>query len=140
MSTHLHSSSRWIGGLALVLVGLIGVLGFAHNARAAGDYSVSLQAPDLVRQFENTELTAVVKDSQGQPVNGIPVTFQVALDWQNNTRLIPAQVMTHDGTASAVFEADMPGVVLVTVQVGNTTETTHITVTSTGSRVYDKQP
>jgi hypothetical protein len=115
-------------------------LGFAHNARAAGDYSVSLQTPDLIRQFEDVELTAVVKDSQGQPVNGIPVTFQVAPDWQNNTRLIPAQVMTHDGTASAVFEADMPGVVLVTVQVGNTTETTHITVTSTGSRVYDKQP
>lgn len=140
MSTHLRSSRRWIGGLALVLVGLLGMLGFAHSARAAGDYSVSLQTPDLVRQFDNAELTAVVKDSQGQPVNGIPVTFQVAPDWQNSTRLIPAQATTHDGTASAVFEADMPGVVLVTVQVGNTTETTHITVTGTGSRIYDKRP
>jgi len=40
------------GGLALVLVGLLGVLGFAHTARAADDYSVSLQTPDLIRQFE----------------------------------------------------------------------------------------
>jgi hypothetical protein len=121
MSTHLRPlrlSGRWIGGLALVLVGLLGVLGFAHNARAASDYSVSLQTPDLVRQFDHAELTAVVKDSQGQPVNGIPVTFQVTPDWQNTTRLLPAQVLTHAGTASAVFEADMPGVVLVTVQVG----------------------
>jgi hypothetical protein len=124
----------------LVLVGLIGVLGFAPNAGATGDYSVSLQTPDLVRQFETAELTAVVKDSQGQPVHGIPVTFQVTPEWQNNTRLRPAQVLTQDGTASSVFAADMPGVVLVTVQVGNTTETTHITVTGTGSRVYDKQP
>jgi hypothetical protein len=116
------------------------VLGFAPTARAAGDYSVSLLAPDLIRQFEDVELTAVVKDSQGQPVNGIPVNFQVAPDWQHNTTLVPIQTLTRDGTANTVFQADMPGVVLLTVQVGNTTETTHITVTGAGSRVYDKQP
>ena len=81
MSTHLRPSRRWIGGLALVLVGLLGVLALAPSAWAADDYSVSLQAPDLIRQFEDVELTAVVKDSQGQPVNGIPVTFQVAPGW-----------------------------------------------------------
>jgi hypothetical protein len=81
MSTHLRPSRRWLGGLALVLVGLLSVLGWASTARAADDYSVSLQTPDLIRQFEDVELTAVVKDSQGQPVNGIPVTFQVAPGW-----------------------------------------------------------
>jgi len=140
MTTHLRPSGRWIGGLALVLVGLLGVLGFVHNARAAGDYSVSLQMPDLVTQFERVELTAVVTDSQGQPVNGVPVTFQVAPDWQKNVRLVPNQAMTRDGTASTFFDADMPGVVVVTAQVGNTTETTHITVTGSGSRTTDKQP
>src|SRR5262245_45022122 len=30
---------RWIGGLALVLVGLLGVLGFTPNTRAADDYN-----------------------------------------------------------------------------------------------------
>jgi hypothetical protein len=140
MITHLRPSSSRIGWLALVLVGLFGVLGFAHNARAAGDYSVSLQTPDLVKQFENVELMAVVKDSQGQPVNGIPVTFQVAPEWQKDTTLVPNQTLTREGTASTVFQADMPGVVRVTVQVGNTTETTHITVTGYGSRVTDKQP
>ncbi len=140
MSTHLHPSRRWLGGLALVLVGLLSVLGWASTARAADDYSVSLQTPDLIRQFEDVELTAVVKDSQGQPVNGIPVTFQVAPDWQQDTTLVPIRTLTHDGIANTVFQADMPGVVRVTVQAGNTSQTTHITVTGAGSRVYEKQP
>ena len=140
MSTHLRPSRRWLGGLALVLVGLLSVLGWVPTARAADDYSVSLQAPDLIRQFEDVELTAVVKDGQGQPVNGIPVTFQVAPDWQQDTTLVPIRTLTHDGIANTVFQADMPGVVRVTVQAGNTSQTTHITVTGAGSRVYDKQP
>ena len=140
MSTHLRPSRRWLGGLALVLVGLLGVLGLAPTARAADDYSVSLQTPDLIRQFEDVELTAVVKDRQGQPVNGLPVTFRVAPDWKQDTTLVPIQTLTRDGTANTVFQADMPGVVTVTVQVGSTTETRRITVTGAGSRVYDKQP
>jgi Bacterial Ig-like domain (group 1) len=140
MSTHLRPSRRWLGGLALVLVGLLSVLGWASTARAADDYSVSLQTPDLIRQFEDVELTAVVKDSQGQPVNGIPVIFQVAPDWKKDTTLEPIRTLTRDGIANTVFQADMPGVVRVTVQAGNTSQTTHITVTGAGSRVYDKQP
>jgi len=140
MSTPIRPSRRWLGGLALGLVGLLSVLGWASTARAADDYSVSLQTPDLIRQFEDVELTAVVKDSQGQPVNGIPVTFQVAPDWQQDTTLVPIRTLTHDGIANTVFQADMPGVVRVTVQAGNTSQTTHITVTGAGSRVYDKQP
>ncbi len=139
--TKQHRLSRlWLGGLALVLVGFLGVLGFVQDVRAAGDYSLTLRAPSEVQQYENTELTAVVKDSQGQPVNGVPVTFQVTPDWQKNARLIPNQVMTSDGTASTFFDADMPGVVMVTAQVGNTTETARITISGSGSRVYDRQP
>jgi len=85
-------------------------------------------------------LTAVVTDSQGRPMNGVPVTFLVPADWQNNARVVPNQVTTRDGTASASFDASMPGVVMVTAQAGNTTGTARITVTSSGSRVYDKQP
>ena len=140
MATHLRPSSRWISGLVLVLVGLVGVLGLVPNARAADDYSVALQTPDLIRQFEDVELTAVVKDSQGRPVRGIPVTFQVAPDWQHDTTVMPSQTLTRDGTASMVFQAAVPGVVRVTVQAGHTTQTTHLTVTGAGSRVYDKQP
>ena len=120
--------------------GASGLAEIPCTARAADDYSVSLQTPDLIRQFEDVELTAVVKDSQGQPVNGIPVTFQVAPDWQQDTTLVPIRTLTHDGIANTVFQADMPGVVRVTVQAGNTSQTTHITVTGAGSRVYDKQP
>jgi len=130
----------WLGGLALVLVGLLGVLGFAQDARAAGDYSLSLRAPDLIQQYDNIELKAVVTDSQGQPVNGVPVTFQVAPDWQQNASVVPNQTMTQDGTASTSFRANMPGVVMVTAQAGNTTETAHITVTGSGSSISGKQP
>jgi hypothetical protein len=116
------------------------VLGVVPTARAADDYSVALLTPDLIRQFEDVELTAVVKDSQGQPVNDLPVTFQVAPEWQKDTTLVPSQTLTHDGTASTMFQAVVPGVVQVTVQAGHSTQTTHITVTGAGSRVYDKQP
>jgi len=140
MSTHLRPSRRWLGGLTLVLVGLLGGLGVTPAVRAAGPYSVALQAPNLVRQFDRVELRAVVTDPQGQPVHGLPVTFQVTPEWQNYTRLLPAQALTQAGTARTVFEASMPGVVRVTVQVGTTTATTHLTVTGVGSRVTTKQP
>jgi Bacterial Ig-like domain (group 1) len=140
MTKQLRLSGIWLGGLALILVGLLAVPAFAQSARAAGDYSIKLRAPDEVKQFGNTELTAVVKDSQGQPVNGVPVTFQLPADWQKNARVVPNQVTTEDGTAKASFDASMPGVVMVTAQVGNTTETARITVTSHGSRVHDKKP
>jgi len=140
MTAQLRFSGLWLGGLALVLVGLVGVLGFGHDVRAASNYTMSLQAPDLVRQFENVELVAVIKDSQGQPVNGIPVMFQVPPTWQPTTRLVPNQAMTHGGIARATFEAGLPGVVTVVAQAGDTTKTMHITVTGSGSRIYDKRP
>ena len=140
MSTHLRPSRRWLSVLALVLLGLIGGLSWTSPALAAGDYSVSLLAPDLSIQFEDVKLTAEVKDSQGQPVNGVPVTFQVPPHCKQDTTLEPIQTLTHDGTASTAFQADMPGIVTVTVQAGNTTQTAHITVSGNGSRVYDKQP
>ena|SRR5215831_20068580 len=140
MTAQLRFSGLWLGGLALVLVGLVGVLGFGHDVRAASNYTMSLQAPDLVRQFENVELVAVIKDSQGQPVNGIPVMFQVPPTWQTTTRLVPNQAMTHGGIARATFEAGLPGVVTVVAQAGDTTKTMHITVTGSGSRIYDKRP
>ena len=133
-------STRHLKKCVSTSVVLLGVPGFAQNAKAAGDYSIKLRAPDEVKQLENVELTAVVQDSQGQPVNGVPVKFQVPADWQKNARVVPNQVTTHDGTASTSFDASMPGVVMVTAQVGNITETARITVTGSGSRVYDKKP
>ena len=140
MTARFRLSGLWLGGLALVLAGLIGVLGFGQDVRAAGNYNVSLQAPNLVKQFENVELIAVVKDSQGQPVNGVPVTFQVAPQWQRTTKLAPNQVTTDNGLASTTFEGRMPGVVTVAAQVGDTTKTMHITVTGSGSHIYDTRP
>jgi hypothetical protein len=140
MTARFRFSGVWLGGLALVLVGLVGALGLWQDVRAAGNYTVSLQAPDIVRQFENAELIAVVKDSQGQPVNGIPVTFQVAPEWQKTTKVAPNPATTSNGIAKAVFEAGLTGVVAVAAQVGDTTMTTRITVTGSGSRIFDRRP
>ena len=61
MTKQLRLSGLWLGELALVLVGLPGSSGFAQNVRAADDYSVTLRAPNEVKQFENVELTAVAR-------------------------------------------------------------------------------
>jgi hypothetical protein len=68
------------------------------------------------------------------------VSHLIPADWQKNARVVPDQVMTQDGTANTSFDANMSGVVVVTAQVGSTTETARITITSHGSRVYDKRP
>lgn len=133
MTTRLRPSGRWIGGLALILVVFLAAPGLAPDARAA-QFNVSLQGPSELLQYQNAELVAIVTDSQGHPVSGIPVEFRVAPDWENNVVLSPQSISTENGEARVVFESDMPGVIYMTAQVGDTTATTHITVSGTGSR------
>ena len=120
-------------GLALALVVFLGAPGLVPDARAA-QYNVSLQAPDELLQYQNAEVVAIVTDSQGRPVNGIPVEFRVAPGWENNVALTPQSISTQNGQARVVFRSDMTGVVYMTAQAGDATATTHITVSGTGSK------
>lgn len=77
-----------------------------------------------------TELTVQVQNAQGQPVNGVPVMFQVEPDWIQDASVTPHRVMTRVGTAKGIFRAETTGVVRITVHVDDTTQETRIVVSS----------
>ncbi len=74
------------------------------------------------------KLTVRVQNAQGQPVDGVPVMFQVEPDWGQDASVIPQRAITRDGVAQAVFRADTTGVVRVVVRVDETTQETAIVV------------
>jgi hypothetical protein len=74
------------------------------------------------------ELTVEVRDVQGQHVEGLPVTFHVAPSWVQSASLLPQHTLTHEGTARAVFEPRIIGLVQVMAQVNGQTQTRVITV------------
>lgn len=85
-------------------------------------------------QFPTTaEVSVRVQDAHGQPVDGIPVIFEVEPGWAQNASIAPSQVTTRGGVARAVFAARLTGVVHVMARVDNTTAQTTITVQSTPS-------
>ena len=77
------------------------------------------------------ELTVRVQNAQGQPVDGVPVTFQVEPDWVQDASVIPQRAITRGGVAQAVFRAETIGVVRIMVRVDDTTQETKITVEPT---------
>jgi hypothetical protein len=133
MMKHPQVFAGWMVGLALVLTAGFVTPSFAQDAKAPGPYHVSLQTPDLITQFEQVELTATVTDSQGRPVNGVPVVFSVESDWQANAKVLPRRVTAQDGVANTYFRSNMPGQVTVTAQAGGASDSEEITVSGAGS-------
>lgn len=133
MTKRLRLSGGWIVGLALALVVCLGAPGLVPDASAA-QFNVVLKAPEALLQYQSADVIAVVTDSQGQPVNGIPVEFRVAPGWENNVELSPQSVSTQNGEARVAFRSNMPGVVNMTARAGDASATTHITVSGSGSR------
>jgi Big-like domain-containing protein len=74
------------------------------------------------------EVSVRVQDKQGQPVDGVPVTFEVEPDWAQYASVSPSQGTTRGGVARTVFAARLSGVVHITARVDNTTARTRITV------------
>ncbi len=77
------------------------------------------------------ELTVQVQNAQGQPVDGVTVTFQVEPAWIQDASVIPQRAITRGGVAQAVFRAETTGVVRVMVHVDDTTQETIIIVSPT---------
>ena len=73
-------------------------------------------------------LVVRVRDAQGQPVDGIPVRFAVEPSWTQNASLTPAETLTRNGEARAIFQANTIGVVQVMAQVDNVTQEARITI------------
>jgi len=129
-----HGFAGRIVGLSLALAALLVIPGFAQETQTPGPYHVSLQTPDLIFQYEQVEITATVTDSQGRPVNGVPVVFSVESDWRANAKVLPRRIMTQDGVANTFFRSNMPGEVTVTAQAGGAYDANDITITGAGSQ------
>ena len=73
-------------------------------------------------------LVVRVRNAQGQPVDGIPVKFSVEPSWMQNASLTPAETLTRNGEAGAIFQGNTIGVVQVMAQVDNVTHEARITI------------
>ena len=70
-----------------------------------------------------------VRNGQGQPVDGVPVVFELEPLWAHSAVLSPLQAVTQHGVARAIFaQPQTTGVVHITARVDNTTARTRITV------------
>ena len=74
------------------------------------------------------QVTARVQNAQGQPMNGVPVEFQVESAWAQDASFTPPRAITQDGEAHAVFRADTTGVVRIVAHVEDMTRETTIVV------------
>ncbi|MGE3539652.1 MAG: Ig-like domain-containing protein [Candidatus Tectimicrobiota bacterium] len=137
MTKQPHFVHAWALGLALILAPLLVAPGLAQDSTARRAYDMSLQGPGTALQYEDYELTATVKDSQGQPVHGVPVVFSVEADWRSDASVFPRRVMTENGVARVSFQSNMTGIVTVMAQASGASATDDITVTGTGSTIYN---
>src|SRR5215831_14442832 len=77
---------------------------------------------------DTAALVVSVRNAQGQPVDNLPVTFQVEPGWAQNAAVFPQVAYTRQGRARALFQANTIGVVPVTVRVDNATQEARVTV------------
>src|SRR5215471_7270270 len=84
MSKERSFSDAWMVGLALALAVVLEAPDLGQTVMAADGNHLTLEAPSEVRQNETVELIAVVRDSQGRPVNGVPVGFRAESGWEKN--------------------------------------------------------
>ena len=94
------------------------------------DRLIYLGAVDPRRRPQTSEVVVRVRDAQGQPVDGIAVVFSVEPSWTQSASLIPAEVLTRNGKAHTIFQANTTGVVHVMARADNVTRVATITVAS----------
>ena len=110
---------------------------------AGSGYVFSVQVSDSIvwrgpvnmavaAQFPQVAAVLVsVQDTQGRPVDDVPVTFELEPGWATSAALAPSATRTHGGMARALFsEAQTTGVVRIMVRVDGTTAQVHLTVLS----------
>ena len=104
-----------------------------HGYRVSLDVSDTLiyLSPKRSNLSPYATLVVRVRNAQGQPVDGIPVRFSVESSWIQNASLTPAETLTRNGEARAIFQANTIGVVHVMASVDNVTREATITVDST---------
>ena len=124
---------RWPVGLLLSLGLICSGLACAPQfvGPTAAGYVFALNVPTaFIFRGDAAELLVSVRNAQGQPVDGVPVLFQVEPAWAQSASVSPQVAYTQQGTARALFQARTTGVVPVTVRVDNASQGTRITVAS----------
>ena len=119
-------------GLILLCLGLAGS-GMACAPKrlgptAAGYYFTVRVLDPSIFLHQTSEVRVEVQNAQGQPVDGVAVTFQVEPSWAQNASIAPAQALTKGGTALAVFQAQDTGSIRIIVHVDNAVQEVRISV------------
>jgi hypothetical protein len=103
-------------------------------AMAGGVSRLVLEAPTIGTQNKMFMIVAEVRDSGGQPVNGVPVEFSVEPDWQKNISFTPQRAVTeNNGEALSLVVPNITGIVHITARAGDREMTARITVSGAGS-------
>jgi hypothetical protein len=91
---------------------------------------VWLGAPSSARGYSTRAAVVVrVRNGQGQPVDGVPVVFELEPLGAQHVGLAPLQTVTRNGVARAIFsQPQTTGMVYITARVDNTTARTRIAV------------
>ena len=119
-------------GLILLCLGLAGSGLTCAPKRlgptASGYYFTVRVLDPAIFLLQTSEVRVDVQNAQGQPVNGVSVTFQVESAWVRSASITPAQALTQGGTAQAVFQAQDTGSVRIIVHVDNAVQEVRISV------------
>lgn len=100
---------------------------------ASSGYFFSVQGPPPILLRTDAEVFVRVQDAAGQPVEGLPVMFEVDASWSREATISPARVPTQNGEASALIHVSIIGVVPIWVTVDGTTQAFHIAVVERGT-------
>jgi hypothetical protein len=91
-------------------------------------YRVRLPEASQALRFHPLVLTVQVTDANGQPLEDVPVHFQIPPAWTTVADVNPASVTTQQGQASTTFRARTAGQMAVDITVEDRTDTVRITV------------
>lgn len=78
----------------------------------------------------NTEVIVRVQNAAGQPVDGVPVEFQVAPSWVDSVSITPEIALTKDGIARTRVQPLTSGALRLTARVEDITQESIIVVQS----------
>ena len=102
--------------------------GYRYTLSVADPY-LWINAPTLSGTLpRSTAVIVRVQNAQGQPVDGVPVEFQVEPSWVENASITPQRALTQDGSARAIFVPQTTGAARITVHVENVARETTIVV------------
>jgi hypothetical protein len=117
-------------GCAPKLVGPTNPSGYFFALQASDAQLWLGSRPDSRIDPSSATLTVRVQNAQGQPVDGVPVTFHVDGKGDQNTWLMPPQATTEHGNALTLFQPKAVGVYRVRAQVEQYSQETEIYVNS----------